>query len=174
MASLFHKHIPDHSTEASTLSFSSERVALDCLAASGWAVEGAIDYFFTNAHSQAAVPAANIKALDELFQKYKGRIECQATGVRAPAPGVGGVGVTMRLPDCSAGVCGLTPDPSDTMMLAEGVGQFCEDLEVDPTDIVLVRCLHSTYFPPAEGSPGQYGLRTAGGGCLILLFLDLF
>mmetsp|Transcript_13398 Transcript_13398/g.34367 ORF Transcript_13398/g.34367 Transcript_13398/m.34367 type:complete len:252 (-) Transcript_13398:1458-2213(-) len=90
----------DKVTQFRKITNASERVALDCLAASGWAVEGAIDYFFTNAHSQAAVPAANIKALDELFQKYK--------------------------------------DPSDTMMLAEGVGQFCEDLEVDPTDIVLL------------------------------------
>jgi hypothetical protein len=24
------------------------------------------------------------------------------------------------------------------MILAEGVGQFCEDLEVDPSDVVLV------------------------------------
>jgi hypothetical protein len=30
------------------------------------------------------------------------------------------------------------PDPSDGMILAEGVGRFCDDLGVDPSDIVMV------------------------------------
>lgn len=40
-------------------------------------------------------------------------------------------------------------DKDDDLILAEGVGQFCEDLEVEPEDIVMVRhqCLPMPRIP---------------------------
>lgn len=35
-------------------------------------------------------------------------------------------------------------DPHSDMVLAEGISKFCEDLGVEPTDIVLVRGLRES------------------------------
>mmetsp|Transcript_4791 Transcript_4791/g.8693 ORF Transcript_4791/g.8693 Transcript_4791/m.8693 type:complete len:252 (-) Transcript_4791:144-899(-) len=118
----------DKVTQFRKITNASERIALDCLTASGWSVEGGIEYFFTNAHSKAAVPATNAKALEELYMRYK--------------------------------------DPNDTMILAEGVGQFCEDLEVDPSDVVLlVVSWHMNAATMCEFSREEFINGMASLGC---------
>lgn len=62
-------------------------------------MQRAFEHHFTSSHKRRS--KVNMKAIEELFQKYK--------------------------------------DKDDDRILAEGVGQFCEDLEVEPEDIVMVR-----------------------------------
>ncbi|KAG1667415.1 hypothetical protein FOA52_004832 [Chlamydomonas sp. UWO 241] len=78
----------------------SEKVATECLRATQWSVEHAIDHYY--ASGLAAVPGAssNIKSLDGLFDKYK--------------------------------------ESDGDMIQAEGLVRFCEDLGVDPSDVVVL------------------------------------
>lgn len=76
--------------------------------AGGWAVEAAVDIFFTSGMSSGAAapppaPSANARALEALYQRYK--------------------------------------DPHGDMILAEGVGKFCEDLRVSPAAGCRGACL---------------------------------
>lgn len=49
----------------------SEKVATDCLKATGWSVEGAIEYFFSSGLA-ASVSGIDPRAVDSLYNKYKG------------------------------------------------------------------------------------------------------
>mmetsp|Transcript_37086 Transcript_37086/g.82489 ORF Transcript_37086/g.82489 Transcript_37086/m.82489 type:complete len:249 (-) Transcript_37086:1223-1969(-) len=77
----------------------SEKVANDCLKMTSWAVEQAVDYFYS-AGLSSSVPSLDMNAIESLFMKYKGK--------------------------------------NSDMIEAEGVAQFCEDLGVDPADIVML------------------------------------
>jgi len=50
----------------------SEKVAAECLRATQWSVEPAIDHYYSS--GMASLPGAgnSVKALDTLFEKYKG------------------------------------------------------------------------------------------------------
>mmetsp|Transcript_28788 Transcript_28788/g.81081 ORF Transcript_28788/g.81081 Transcript_28788/m.81081 type:complete len:248 (-) Transcript_28788:139-882(-) len=84
-------------THFRNITSASEKIAVECLSASRWDLEGGINCFYSSARS---APAANISAIEDMFKRYK--------------------------------------DPHDAIILAEGVSQFCDDLEVDPSDIVLL------------------------------------
>jgi len=91
--------------------------------AGGWAVDAAVDIFFTSSMSSGAAPpapapSANARALEALYQRYK--------------------------------------DPHGDMILAEGVGKFCEDLRVSPA----AGCL------PAR-APACLGPSTQGSRCIV-------
>lgn len=81
----------------------SDKIATECLRATGWSVEAAIEHFYASGLAAAGGGghAANQRAVEDLFAKYA--------------------------------------DPSSGAILAEGVGQLCDDLGVDPSDIVMVR-----------------------------------
>jgi hypothetical protein len=49
----------------------SEKVATDCLKATGWSVEGAIEHFFSSGLA-ATVGGIDPRAVEGLYQKYKG------------------------------------------------------------------------------------------------------
>lgn len=82
----------------------SEKIALDCLRAAGWSVEGGIDVFYSSAASmpsRQAAPSLDRAAIEATFDRYK-------------------------------------DDDDPDVILAEGVQQLCEDLGVDPADIVML------------------------------------
>ncbi|KIY93801.1 DCN1-like protein 2 [Monoraphidium neglectum] len=97
-----------------TITGASDKIALDCLRATGWGIEAAIEYFYASG-LQGAVPNVDMRAIEALFTRYKGEPAGQGRA-RVAAGG----------------------DPSDGVIMAEGVGRFCDDLEVDPSDIVML------------------------------------
>lgn len=48
-----------------------EKVAIDCLKVASWAVEPAIDYFYTSGLS-ASVSSLDNKQIEALYNRYKG------------------------------------------------------------------------------------------------------
>ncbi|KAI9189122.1 Scaffold-type E3 ligase [Blastocladiella emersonii ATCC 22665] len=100
-----------------------EPVAKNLLAKHGGNIELAADaYFMSGASAQAAASRVNLKALDDLFEKYK---------------------------DADDGIIGV-----------EGTEQLCEDLGVDPSDVVMLsvaymlQCPHMCEFTRAGWTAG--------------------
>ncbi|GBF90080.1 hypothetical protein Rsub_02788 [Raphidocelis subcapitata] len=89
----------EKASQFKTITGASDKVATECLRATGWSVEAAIEYFYSSG-LQAAVPSVDMKGIEALFAKYK--------------------------------------DAADGAIRAEGVGSFCEDLGVDPSDVVML------------------------------------
>lgn len=77
----------------------SDKIASECLRATGWSVESAIDYFYSSG-LQGSVLNVDMRAIEALFARYQ--------------------------------------NGSDGVIMAEGVGRFCDDLGVDPSDIVML------------------------------------
>lgn len=75
--------------------------ALDCLQLTNWALEPAVDYFYSSGISRTVSRSAiNHKSLREFFEQYK--------------------------------------DANSDVILAEGILQLCEDLNVEPEDLVML------------------------------------
>ena len=49
----------------------SDKVASDCLRATGWSVEAGIEFFYASG-LQGSVPAMDARAIESLFDRYKG------------------------------------------------------------------------------------------------------
>lgn len=99
-------------------------LSLELLRRASWNLEAAVDGFFASGFSTKASrgrPPVDTAALEALFDHYKGGKLLQLCLYALSAH---------VLSDADAGC-----------ILAEGVQQFCEDLEVDPMDIVMVRAL---------------------------------
>lgn len=77
----------------------SDKVAVECLKQSGWALEAGIDYFY-NSGMATASGGIDPRAIESLFDKYK--------------------------------------DQDENIIMADGIGKLCEDLEVAPEDIVTL------------------------------------
>ena len=78
-----------------------QRLAIECLQLSNWALEPAVDYYFSSGLAQqAAGPRVDQSALHDLFLSYK---DAAADGI-----------------------------------LAEGIMRLCEDLGVEPEDVVVL------------------------------------
>lgn len=80
---------------------SSSKVAVECLQLTNWAVEPAIDYYYSSGYlATGQSTRIDRNALHQLFTKYK--------------------------------------DPTQDAILAEGIIQLCEDVGVDPEDLVML------------------------------------
>jgi DCN1-like protein 1/2 len=101
----------------------SDKIATECLRATGWSVEAAIEHFYASGLAAAGGGghAANQRAVEDLFAKYA--------------------------------------DPSSGAILAEGVGQLCDDLGVDPSDIVMVRVCMRAVGGGGGGGGGFEGME---------------
>ena len=77
------------------------KVAIECLQLTNWALEPAVDYYYSAGHfavgSQSRIDRAS---LQQMFQQYK--------------------------------------DDNDDLILAEGILKLCEDLGVEPEDLVML------------------------------------
>lgn len=51
----------------------SDKIATECLKATGWSVEAAIEHFYASG-LQGAVPAVDMRAIEQLFERYKGAL----------------------------------------------------------------------------------------------------
>ncbi|KAM6582839.1 hypothetical protein CsatB_009841 [Cannabis sativa] len=97
----------------------SEKVALQALKASDWNLEGAFDLFYSHPQFKSFTDSRH---LEELYKRYKGRISAHSN-------------------NC------LCADPYADMILADGITLLCNDLQVDPQDIVMNNCLSNVDFP---------------------------
>jgi hypothetical protein len=73
----------------------SDKIALDCLRATGWGIEAAIEYFYASG-LQGAVPNVDMRAIEALFTRYKG--EPAGQGRARVAAGGGGPPPAQQLP----------------------------------------------------------------------------
>ena len=49
----------------------SEKIATECLKATGWGIESAIEHFYSSG-LHGSVPAVDVRAIEQLFERYKG------------------------------------------------------------------------------------------------------
>ncbi|KAF4396579.1 hypothetical protein G4B88_028893 [Cannabis sativa] len=113
----------------------SEKVALQALKASDWNLEGAFDLFYSHPQFKSFTDSRH---LEELYKRYKGRI----------------VLITSYL-----------ENPYADMILADGITLLCNDLQVDPQDIVmLVVSWHMKAATMCEFSKQEFigGLQALG------------
>ena len=93
-------------------------MALDVLKSAGWNLQRSLDTYFNNSNARAPVRSASKtdkRSIDRLWNKYRGTVKWRRSHTSHSFL-----------------------DPDGDMMSAHGVGQFCEDLDVDPSDISLV------------------------------------
>ncbi|GIL70345.1 hypothetical protein Vretimale_3465 [Volvox reticuliferus] len=93
------KQQKDKITQFRTITGSSEKVATDCLKTTGWAIDAAIDQFYTSGLA-AQAGGLDLRAVEALYKRYK--------------------------------------EPDDETIAVDGITRFCEELEVDPTDIAVL------------------------------------
>ncbi|GLI58884.1 hypothetical protein VaNZ11_000653 [Volvox africanus] len=93
------KQQKDKITQFRTITGSSEKIATDCLKNTGWAIDAAIDHFYTSGLATQA-SGLDLRAVEALYQRYK--------------------------------------EPDDDAIAVDGITRFCEELEVDPTDIAVL------------------------------------
>ncbi|KAM1122827.1 hypothetical protein ACFX2I_004320 [Malus domestica] len=92
----------------------SEKVALQVLKESDWHLEGAFDIFYTQPQLQAETDSntdsnTNSRQLEELYNTYKGKLYLS-----------------------------IHSYPDVDMILVDGISLLCNDLQVDPQDIVML------------------------------------
>jgi DCN1-like protein 1/2 len=83
-----------------------------------------VDYFFQNGGSFSSTPATtvNTQSISALFDKYKGGMPCHF----------------YLCEPILTQILSSTLDDEEDLILVEGTEKLCEDLEVDPTDIVTL------------------------------------
>ncbi|CAI5955781.1 unnamed protein product [Closterium sp. NIES-65] len=121
----------------------SDRGALAALRASEWNMELAFDLFYSSSTSgqqlralgRSAAPKVDPRQLEHLFLRYK--------VVHAGMSFVVGCHPLYKLiqySSCSLLLlcCFPASDPHCDLILVDGVSKLCEDLEVDPQDIVML------------------------------------
>ncbi|KAH9612824.1 hypothetical protein KSS87_008259 [Heliosperma pusillum] len=88
----------------------SEKVALQTLKASDWHLEGAFDVFYSQPQIKSFT---DTRHLEELYNRYKG------------------IYISLRF-------VSMFSYPYADMILADGITLLCNDLQVDPQDIVML------------------------------------
>ncbi|TXG71360.1 hypothetical protein EZV62_006295 [Acer yangbiense] len=120
----------DKLTQFIQITGASEKAAVQSLKVNDWHVEAAIDYFY----SLPQVKTADTKHLEELYNKYKGKLY-------------------------------LLNYPYLDMILVDGITLLCNDIQVDPQDIVmLVLSWHMKAATMCEFSKQEFigGLQSLG------------
>ncbi len=139
-----------------------EKVAIDCLKVSGWNTDTAVDYFYASGLSSTVV-AVDPRAIDHLFQKYKGALVCMSAPRAASmrwvscSQGGGGGGALSTAP--ASLCCAPHADSDGDRITAEGVMRFCSDLGVEPADPVVVSEPHGGRQAGRERPQGQAAAR---------------
>ncbi|AQK56590.1 Defective in cullin neddylation protein [Zea mays] len=109
----------------------SEKAALQALKASDWHLEGAFDVFY----SQPQIAVANTRHLEELYNRYKGGIFyslLRQSSFYALSL------IFFSNFTCAIMLCLDCSEPDADMIMVEGISQICNDLQVDPQDIVML------------------------------------
>ena len=118
----------DKVAQFQSISGTSAATAIHCLQASNWTPELALDIFFSNDFPEEPEEVSSVDeaAIARLFDKYRDKQQV------ANAPH------TLRR--CPNKVLHGPHKPSamQDAILAEGIQQLCEDLGVDPADIVML------------------------------------
>ncbi|KAJ9528370.1 hypothetical protein QJQ45_014367 [Haematococcus lacustris] len=107
-----------------------DKAAAECLKQLNWALEPAIDHFYTCGKYSSA-PSIDNRAIETLYKSYKGAgiWQCpEYSAIRALL----GVGPFMHRCVCS------NADRDEDAITAEGIMKFCADLKVEPADVVML------------------------------------
>ncbi|KAF3623709.1 putative DCN1-like protein 1-like isoform X2 [Capsicum annuum] len=95
-----------------TITGASEKVALQALKVCDWSLEGAFDVFYSQSQVKSS---ADTRRLEELYNRYKGKLSI----------------ITYFITRYHFF------DPYSDMILADGISLLCNDIQVDPQDIVM-------------------------------------
>ncbi|XP_047249369.1 DCN1-like protein 1 isoform X1 [Capsicum annuum] len=129
-----------------TITGASEKVALQALKVCDWSLEGAFDVFYSQSQVKSS---ADTRRLEELYNRYKVFSRtCRPTRVLL-----------------SIGNAVIKKDPYSDMILADGISLLCNDIQVDPQDIVmLVLSWHMKAATMCEFSKQEFisGLQSLG------------
>nr|XP_029117201.1 DCN1-like protein 1 isoform X2 [Elaeis guineensis] len=129
----------------------SEKVALQALKASDWHLEGAFDFFYSQPQIRAVTDSRH---LEELYNRYKVAIFGLSSILCIPLRRVIRSFSSMSI-----------SDPYVDMIMVDGVSLLCNDLQVEPQDIVmLVVSWHMKAATMCEFSRQEFisGLQSLG------------
>ncbi|KAG8487258.1 hypothetical protein CXB51_020609 [Gossypium anomalum] len=150
-----------------TITGASEKLALQALKASDWHLEGAFDFFYgQQSHIKSYTDTTY---LEELYKRYKGKLFFRFFPLSSYFV-VCLNNLSLLLIDRHLSrKKKLTPifyaDPYTDMILADGITLLCNDLQVDPQDIVmLVVSWHMKASTMCEYSKEEFftGLQALG------------
>jgi hypothetical protein len=106
----------------------SDKIATECLKKTNWTLEPAINHFYSSGFATApGTSTLNLKHIEDLYLSYKGGTRYFKFSNDNKTSSYTSVFVS-------------TEKDGDTIQ-AEGLVRFCEDLGLDPSDIVMVRIL---------------------------------
>ncbi|KAM7269802.1 hypothetical protein ACFE04_025299 [Oxalis oulophora] len=117
-----------------------EKAALQALKTSDWHLEGAFDVFYSQPQIKTYT---DTRQLEELYNRYKGKYHFPLSGTA---------------------ICSIAYQYQD-MILVDGITLFCNDIQVDPQDIVmLVVSWHMKAATMCEFSKQEFigGLQALG------------